>query len=149
MDSNSLSDDHLTVAAASDRGMALTRGAFSCRAITGEPHPLALVAPAPTLLARAGLMGNRIIIRFPFWSAWLLRGMDPLGYRRTKGPGTYCTSASWTGPERWSLDEPDCSSRCRSSNDCLHPGTGRPDFLRTIDPGTYYTNASLVVFPKP
>ena len=61
MDSNSLSDDHLTVAAASDRGMALTRGAFSCRAITCEPHPLALVAPAPALLAGAGLMGNRII----------------------------------------------------------------------------------------
>ena len=61
MDSNPLSDDHQTVAAASDRGMALTRGAFSCRAITGEPHPLALVAPAPTLLARARLMGNRII----------------------------------------------------------------------------------------
>ena len=101
MDSNSLSDDHQTVAAASDRGMALTRGAFSCRAITGEPHPLALVAPAPTLLARAGLMGNRIITASRLgvlgscgaWTRWVtaepqalaLTAPAPVGLARSAG----------------------------------------------------------------
>ena len=101
MDSNSLSDDHLTVAAASDRGMALTRGAFSCRAITCEPHPLALVAPPPALLARARLMGNRIISASRLgvlgscrtWTRWItaepealaLTAPAPVGLARSAG----------------------------------------------------------------
>ena len=101
MNSNALGDDHLTVAAASDRGMALTRGTFSCRAITGEPHPLALVAPTPPVLARAGLMGNRIISASRLgvlgscrtWTRWItaepealaLTAPAPVGLARSAG----------------------------------------------------------------
>jgi len=79
------------------------------------------------------------------WIPIILGAQMPDGYLQTAY--TLANRKDW--PERWSPDEPDCSSRSRSSNVCLHPGTGRPDFPRTIDPDTYYTNASLVVFPKP